>query len=412
MLIDLGAIINNRPDDADFLRKLELGYNQTKPFSYDPQKNFTTQLDSQGHTSPYFSFIPYEQLSTMLGTLTTAIKMSHNLPLSGLIEVIQHEYPELQKYLHQLGYSDAVIETLMIQALLKNTHSLENAPVVETTPQMFGLLARCNESSSIPATHFRSPYITCYFDYSNVDLDERVMIANESIVDGCYLHVCTCEKDGDPAVRNKMLSDDKSTKRAIEKGLIDINDTNDLYTLLFICHNKNTGSLEEIKFSFVVSRNLDVSIHESIIALQPDESEITKQQGDIFYSEMAEAVGLVANQCLYMVSQPLDRVLLKERSDLYIALKRTHNTKKKRQIQKKLDVAKDCVRIGTQYYLDRDSDAIKRVLLTSKRDPQLRRGHFKSVRYGVGRTEKRIVFVSPYWTGKGSTTKPVKVIVQ
>ncbi|PSV00997.1 hypothetical protein [Photobacterium kishitanii] len=412
MIINLSAIIQNRPKDADFLKKIEQGYNQQNQFSYDPCKCFPSQLDTQdAHRPPFFGYMPEDKISSMLGTLTTAINSSHNLPLSGLMSVIKNEYPNLTTYFQGQGVDFESINPLMVQTFIKNVHCYENAPIVECTTQLYGMLIRCSDSS-IPVSHFRPPYQTVYFDYSDIDVSDRVLIAEKYLVDGCYLHVTTCNSTDDSNVRKRMLNDDVSTRRAIELGFIDENDTNDLYTLLFICHDTQTGKLEEIEFSFVVSRNLDIELSNAIKALQPDEKDVDVNDDVILFSSMSEAVALVANQCLYMISQPLDRTLIKERNELYIALKRTHNVKKKRQIQKKIDGAKDCIRIGKQYYLDRDTDAVRNALTSNKRDAQLRCGHFKTVRYGKGRSETRIVFVMPYWTGEGRLGKSIRVKVQ
>lgn len=412
MSIDLSVIIKNRPNDAAFLKKIEQGYNQQQPFNYDPQQCFPQQLDVQNaHRPPFLNYVPFDSISSMLGTLTTAINNSHRLPISGLVDVIMDAYPNISTYFHEIGIKEESINVLMAQTLLKNIHTYQNAPVIECTRELYGLLVRCNVDSNIPVSHFRYPYETAYFDYSDIDIENRIIIAERYILDGCYLHVTTCDSKVDAAIRQRMLADDISTQRAIDAGFIDPNDTNDLYTLLFICHDSQTGTAEEIQFSFVVSRNLsDVRINDAIKALQPHDIDVIANHTDILFSQMSEAIGLIVNQCLYMISQPLDRTLIKERNNLYIALKRTHNKKKQRQIQRQIDSAKDCLRIGTQYYLDRDSEAVSGILRLSKRDPQLRRGHYRTVRFGEGRTQTKVKFIAPYWTGKEKAKKSITVV--
>lgn len=423
--MDLSSFKRRKPDAARFFDHVENSYKNamsekvTKVVTDTP---YPTHLNHTGcNFLPFSRVIIQDSISEHLNTHYNYLKSFKKVDLHVYADVFFNEYPDVRYHL-QKQVSDP--ELFFEQMTVQNLHMFHNAPIVSTTEPLYRMMKRTAMGSvkNIPANFLRAPYDISYFDYSNIELNERPKLRQENgeefEVDGVYV----TQQIFDPKEVHirKWIENEPSMRRAAELGTISFQ--RNIVSLSFQFVARSKGSNPEynfMSFSFAFSEMEEGDDELTVLDVmtthqdQGDLAQLAVEDQDVFNVGMlSEPLELIINQMLYMMVSPDDRKEIKESTELELQIKRSKNPKKVKRLRKQLAASKDVLRIGQQYLLSTERSQGSQSGSKQSREPQLRKCHWKMVAYGEGRTKRKPKFIAMYRTGNKGDMSQKKVKLQ
>lgn len=279
-------------------------------------------------------------------------------------------------------------------------------PILKVAPTLQGLLAESDLDKDLPIRFFRAPYPLAYIEFARpnplrVPNRQSGLHECEGVYIGSYQLPAGHPMFAD-SVRNKALKLDPSKAgRAVELVMTGspvgkANAVDDASQNLLLLIQDEDECLNRVLERHIAFYNTPAAYSSpGMVPLDPAEMQT-----------LSPIVSELAKVLVYLNLPDAELVPTQERTDLERRLKGL-GPKKAARLKRQIGTAYDYILIGPSVEAEHETGTTDAESSAQVR-PHWRRGHFRRVRYGEGRSEMRMAWIKPVLVNGSSVVGTVK----
>ena len=420
----LKLIIEEKPSLADFWNSI---FNSAKISSsgkgktryYDSKKSFAEQYKDAAYYGLPFPLTQDANQNKKMAMWYAQTLMEKPAYIHHESMVFAQNHPQIRDAIYSYRKLSTLYEigTLFEEAAFAHLYTINrSSPTVRINDDLLTALNNTSLSNTkIPLSYFRLPYQNFYIDFSQnqtpikfYDNTNIGQVKYSSTLDGVFCNSSTAMPDDK---EYSTLLDSDICKPLLEKRIVVKGEPIHCLYFLFITNIDNKPHPYPFKLVFSESCD-DADIFElfllSMFGLESHELDMPISDG---VEAFQHALSLIVNIVFYTHFNNKDKETYKNHNNLKIQIKRTKNPAKLKKLKDEIaSTPPHSVYIGQLYSLENPTKA-DHCNSTHKNKPHLRRGHWRKVLIGKGKSEHKIIWIKPYFTGGtgNSTASTVKI---